>query len=103
MNVSIQGLGPRFRLLLNLSNEGQELATDLQVSLRCSCSVLKARECGSWTCLDFSLVQLFCFHILVLQVQKPRAGNMLGVFMQSASCIKPWPVKPGLSRTSCRP
>jgi hypothetical protein len=32
MNVSIQGLGPRFRLLLNLSNEGQDLATDLQVS-----------------------------------------------------------------------
>ncbi|WIA09492.1 hypothetical protein OEZ85_008892 [Tetradesmus obliquus] len=31
MNVSIQGLGPRFRLLLNLSNEGQELATDLRV------------------------------------------------------------------------
>jgi hypothetical protein len=33
MNVSIQGLGPRFRLLLNLSNEGQELATDLQVCI----------------------------------------------------------------------
>jgi hypothetical protein len=33
MNVSIQGLGPRFRLLLNFSNEGQDLATDLQVRL----------------------------------------------------------------------
>lgn len=32
MDVSIQGLGPRFRLLINLSNEGQELAMDLQVS-----------------------------------------------------------------------
>ncbi|KAF6257953.1 bardet-biedl syndrome 1 protein [Scenedesmus sp. NREL 46B-D3] len=31
MNVSIQGLGPRFRLLLNLSNESQDLATNLQV------------------------------------------------------------------------
>jgi hypothetical protein len=33
MNVSIQGLGPRFRLLLNLTNEGHELAIDLQVCL----------------------------------------------------------------------
>jgi len=31
MSVSIQGLGPRFRLLISLSNEGEELATDLQV------------------------------------------------------------------------
>lgn len=31
MSVSIQGLGPRFRLLVSLSNEGQDLATDLQV------------------------------------------------------------------------
>lgn len=31
MTVSIQGLGPRFRLLINLANEGTELATNLQV------------------------------------------------------------------------
>jgi hypothetical protein len=31
LSVSIQGLGPRFRLLINLANEGTELATDLQV------------------------------------------------------------------------
>jgi hypothetical protein len=31
MSVSIQGLGPRFRLLISLANEGQDLATDLQV------------------------------------------------------------------------
>lgn len=31
MSVSIQGLGPRFRLLINLANEGEELATNLQV------------------------------------------------------------------------
>jgi hypothetical protein len=33
MSVSIQGLGPRFRLLISLANEGQDLATDLQVQL----------------------------------------------------------------------
>lgn len=31
LSVSIQGLGPRFRLLISLVNEGTELATDLQV------------------------------------------------------------------------
>jgi hypothetical protein len=31
MSVSIQGLGPRFRLLINLVNEGEDLATNLQV------------------------------------------------------------------------
>lgn len=31
MSVSIQGLGPRFRLLISLTNEGDELATNLQV------------------------------------------------------------------------
>lgn len=36
MSVSIQGLGPRFRLLLNISNEGTQLATDLQVCEHCS-------------------------------------------------------------------
>jgi hypothetical protein len=33
MSVNIQGLGPRFRLLINLANEGQDLATNLQVCL----------------------------------------------------------------------
>jgi len=31
MSVQVQGLGPRFRLLINLSNQGQTLATHLQV------------------------------------------------------------------------
>jgi hypothetical protein len=35
MSVNIQGLGPRFRLLINLANEGQDLATNLQV---CVCA-----------------------------------------------------------------
>lgn len=33
MSVTIQGLGPRFRLLLNLSNEGSALVNDLQVGV----------------------------------------------------------------------
>jgi hypothetical protein len=35
MSVSIQGLGPRFRLLISLSNEGEELVTQLQVLVQC--------------------------------------------------------------------
>jgi hypothetical protein len=31
MSVNIRGLGPRFRLLISLTNEGSELATNLQV------------------------------------------------------------------------
>lgn len=31
LSVSIKGLGPRFRLLISLVNEGTELATGLQV------------------------------------------------------------------------
>jgi hypothetical protein len=53
MNASIQGLGPRFRLLLNLSNEGQDLATDLQVSLQlqlqCSYHVFEAGVAAAHT------------------------------------------------------
>jgi hypothetical protein len=34
MDVTIQGLGPHFRLLIHLANEGQELVTSLQVCVR---------------------------------------------------------------------
>mgnify|MGYP001807206159 CR=1 FL=1 len=37
MSVNIQGLGPRFRLLINLANEGQDLATNLQVRAKATC------------------------------------------------------------------
>lgn len=36
MYVLVQGLGPRFRLLVHLSNEGEGMATDLLV---CACAL----------------------------------------------------------------
>eukprot|EP00878_Enallax_costatus_P019435 GHUV01020506.1.p1 GENE.GHUV01020506.1~~GHUV01020506.1.p1 ORF type:complete len:152 (+),score=21.97 GHUV01020506.1:111-566(+) len=41
MSVTIQGLGPRFRLLMNLSNEGQELVSDLQVVVQSDAEMYK--------------------------------------------------------------
>jgi hypothetical protein len=33
MSVQVQGLGPRFRLLINLTNQGQTLVSHLQVRM----------------------------------------------------------------------
>jgi hypothetical protein len=50
MSVSIHGLGPRFRLLINLANEGEDLATNLQVGGVVGLELLRTTESGRCQC-----------------------------------------------------
>lgn len=59
MSVTIQGLGPRFRLLLNLMNEGSELVNNLQVGccVRCARSMYEQR-CADALCECMTSIML---------------------------------------------